>query len=128
MKNNFLVLLVGFVLYVLAFQFAGFLLGQYVLHIKGPVFLIVVFEQSVIPFVFGYYVYKRLNVKSNFSPLLVLIMPVCLIIPSTIWDVIQGEDVTIFEHAEVFIMVVLLQLIFVVAGAYLQYFIKNKNT
>lgn len=127
MKKNILIFSIGFVLYVIAFQIAGFLFELYMIHIKGPVLPIVLAEQSIIPFIFGFYVYKFLRLKGEYSPLIVLLMPVCLIIPTTIWDIIQGENVTIFEHTEVFIMVVLLQMIFVVAGAYLGYFMNSKR-
>ena len=128
MWNNIRILIVGFILYVIVFQIAGFLFKLYMIHINGPVLPIILAEQSIIPFIFGYYVYKFLKVKGKYSPLIVLIMPVCLIVPTTIWDVIQGEDVTILEHTEMFIVVVVLQLFFVTIGAYIQYFkLKSDN-
>lgn len=93
MKNNILVMIIGVFLYVIAFQIAGFLFELYMIHIKGPVLPVVLLEQSIIPFIFGFYVYKYLKIKGKLSPLVVLLMPTCLIIPSTVWDIIQGEDV-----------------------------------
>lgn len=122
MKKNILILSIGFVLYVIAFQIGSFLFELYMIHIKGPVLPIVLAEQSIIPFIFGFYVYKYLRVKGKYSPLIVLSIPVCLIIPTTIWDIIQGENVTIFVFTGLYITVVILQMVFVVFGAYIQYF------
>ena len=128
MKKNIQVIIFGFVLYVIAFQIAGYLFELYIVHIKGPVLPIVLLEQSIIPFIFGFYVYKYLQVYGKLSPLIVLIMPVCLIIPSTIWDIIQGEDVTTFMYTGLYITVVVIQLVFVVFGAYIQFFkLKSEN-
>lgn len=128
MKKNIQVIIIGFVLYVIAFQIAGYLFKLYMVHIKGPVLPIVLLEQSIIPFVFGFYVYKYLKVYGVLSPFIVLVMPICLIIPSTIWDIVQGEDVTIFMYTGLYITVVVMQLVFVVFGAYIQFFkLKSEN-
>lgn len=125
MKRNILILIASTSVYALTFRVASLLFEQYIIHINGPVLPVVLFEQSLIPFAFGFFVYKILNVKGAFSPLIVLVMPVTVLSISTIVDIIKGENVTIFEYTSLYLIVITFLILFVVLGAYVQYWKKS---
>ena len=126
MKINILLLIISTGAYALAFQFASFLFAQYMVHFNGPVLPIVALEQTIIPFIFGYYVYKYLNISGALSPLLVLLMPVTVILVATVIDIIKGENVTIYEHTTAYLVIASTQFIFITIGAYVQFWNKQK--
>ena len=127
MKKNILLLIISVGAYALAFQFASLLFAKYMIHINGPVLPIVVLEQTIIPFIFGYYVYKYLNISGALSPLLVLLIPITVILVTTVIDIIQGKNVTIYEHTTAYLVIASTQLVFITIGAYVQFWNKQKT-
>ena len=127
MNKNVPVIIIGIIVYGLTFQVASLMFEKYLIYIQGPALPFLLVEQTLIPFVLGFYVYKYLNLEGNLSPLVVIIMPICLIVPFTLWDVIKGDDVTLYEHTLLFMLVASLQLLFVILGSYTQYMKKLKH-
>ncbi len=108
--------------YRVVFIIAGLLFEQYLIHIKGPSVPILLLEQSIIPFFFGFYVYKLLKFKGKFSPFLVVFMPLSIVVVNTVLEIISNEKLTILELPFLFVVVMILQLMFVTIGAYVEYF------
>jgi len=125
MQSKTAYFILGIIIYWLLFRLATFLFEQYLIYIRGPVLPILLAEHTLLPLVFGYYWFREYSKIYNSTPLIALVMPATTISIATIWDIMGGKDVTVYKHTVLFLIVVSLQLIFVVAGSFLQKKLKN---
>jgi len=127
MNRDYVVLIIGTLLYGLTFNYASYLFELYLVHIKGPALPFAIFEQSLISFVFGFVVYKNLSFHTLKSIFIVLILPFSLFLYSYLKDMIDGIEVNISDNIILFLLIVILQPVFILVGAYVQYCIKRKD-
>ncbi len=127
MKKTILIIIFGVILYNIAFRTASLLLEQYINYAIGPILPIIIIEQSLIPFVFGFFVYKYLSFSSISSVFIVLIIPVVNFTLS--YATATAEEVAINHSGDLLLLllIVILQPVFIIAGSFVQYGVKNKK-
>ena len=127
MKKIILILIAGIILYNIVFRTASLLLEQYIIHAVGPVLPVMIIEQSLIPFIFGYFLYKYLPYTNLGSIFIVLIIPVVNFTLSYVTA--SAEEVAFNNSGDILLLllIVVLQPVFITLGAFLQYGIINEK-
>ena len=125
MKRNVLIIIVGLILYGVTFRGASLLLEQYIIYEIGPVLPVIVFEQMLIPFIFGYIVFKYLSCNNLSSIFYVLIIPVINFAVSYFTSTPEERAVNSTGDLILFLFVVILQPLFILLGSYVQYKVKK---
>ena len=127
MKNNVIIIIISIILYTLTFRLASKIFELYIVHLNGSVISFLFLEQSIIPFVFGYFIYKIISLNSKCTFYILVIVPVVSISIAILEALIEGSEGSMFESPYLFTFVIVFQVLFVTLGAYVQYKIKVKR-